>query len=128
MSLASSEAPIFPRTTASPEAKSLSNAAENAIIPGLELCSFPMHKVSTSEVADLPSQDRCLEFTMMRTIGYGVIGLGFFGEKHAETAAALPNVDLRGVCTRNDQRRRLIKRRLKVPRDYRDYRELLADP
>ena len=65
---------------------------------------------------------------MMRTIGYGVIGLGFFGEKHAETAAALPNIDLRGVCTRNDQRRRLIKRRLNVPRDYRDYRELLADP
>ena len=30
----------------------------------------------------------------MRTIGYGVIGLGFFGEKHAEVAASLPNVEL----------------------------------
>lgn len=64
----------------------------------------------------------------MRTIGYGIIGLGFFGEKHAETAASLPNVELRAVCTRNDQRRRAIKRRLGVPRDYRDYHELLADP
>ena len=64
----------------------------------------------------------------MRTIGYGVIGLGFFGEKHAEVAAALPNARLHAICTRNDQRRRQIKRRLNVPRDYRDYHELLADP
>jgi len=64
----------------------------------------------------------------MRTIGYGVIGLGFFGEKHAEAAASLPQAELRAVCTRNDQRRRQIKRRLGVPKDYRDYRELLADP
>jgi UDP-N-acetylglucosamine 3-dehydrogenase len=64
----------------------------------------------------------------MRGIGYGVIGLGFFGEKHAEVAAALPNVELRAVCTRRDQRRRQIKRRLNVPRDYDDYHDLLADP
>lgn len=64
----------------------------------------------------------------IRTIGYGVIGLGFFGEKHAEAAASLPQAELRAVCTRNDQRRRQIKRRLCVPKDYRDYRELLADP
>lgn len=64
----------------------------------------------------------------MHTIGYGVIGLGFFGEKHAEVAAALPQVELRAVCTRRDQRRRAIKQRLGVPRDYRDYHDLLADP
>ena len=64
----------------------------------------------------------------MRTIGYGVIGLGFFGEKHAEVARSLPNVELRAVCTRNDRRRRQIKRRLEVDCDYRDYHELLADP
>jgi UDP-N-acetylglucosamine 3-dehydrogenase len=64
----------------------------------------------------------------MRTIGYGVIGLGFFGEKHAEVAACLPNVSLRAVCTRRPERRREIQARLKVPRSYADYRELLADP
>lgn len=64
----------------------------------------------------------------MRTIGYGVIGLGFFGEKHAETAACLPNVALQAVCTRNDHRRRQIKKRLQVPHDYADYHRLLADP
>jgi UDP-N-acetylglucosamine 3-dehydrogenase len=61
-------------------------------------------------------------------LGYGVIGLGFFGEKHAEVAASLPNVSLRAVCTRRDWRRRDIARRLAVPADYRDYADLLADP
>lgn len=64
----------------------------------------------------------------MRTIGYGIIGLGFFGEKHAEVAATLPGVELRAICTRRDDRRRQIKRRLGVPHDYADYRELLQDP
>src|SRR5207302_1450884 len=64
----------------------------------------------------------------MRTIGYGVIGLGFFGEKHAEVVASLPNVELRAVCTRRDDRRREIARRLGVPRSYADYHELPADP
>ncbi|MBY0526235.1 MAG: Gfo/Idh/MocA family oxidoreductase [Gemmataceae bacterium] len=66
--------------------------------------------------------------TVMRTIGYGVIGLGFFGEKHAEVAAALPDVELRALCTRQDDRRRQLKKRLGVARDYKDYHDLLADP
>jgi UDP-N-acetylglucosamine 3-dehydrogenase len=64
----------------------------------------------------------------MRTIGYGVIGLGFFGEKHAEVAACLPNVSLRAVCTRRDRRRKEIQSRLGVARAYADYHDLLADP
>jgi UDP-N-acetylglucosamine 3-dehydrogenase len=64
----------------------------------------------------------------MRTVGYGVIGLGFFGEKHAEVAACLPNVTLRAVCTRREQRRKEIQRRLGVPKEYADYHDLLADP
>src|SRR5262249_1585128 len=36
--------------------------------------------------------------------------------------------ELRAVCTRNDPRRRQIKRRLHVPHDYADYHDLLADP
>jgi UDP-N-acetylglucosamine 3-dehydrogenase len=64
----------------------------------------------------------------MKTIGYGVIGLGFFGEKHAETAAALPQVRLLGLASRQDQRRKHIQKRLGVPQSYRDYHDLLADP
>lgn len=64
----------------------------------------------------------------MSRVVYGVIGLGFFGEKHAEVLASLPGVELRWICTRNDARRRAIKRRLSVPRDCSDYRDMLADP
>jgi UDP-N-acetylglucosamine 3-dehydrogenase len=64
----------------------------------------------------------------MRKPGYGIIGLGFFGEKHAEVAAALPNVELRAVCTRRRDRLEQIRERLNVPRAYQDYHELLADP
>src|SRR5256885_613839 len=64
----------------------------------------------------------------MSPLRYGVIGLGWFGEKHAELAAQLPGVELRAVCTRDNKRRVQIKKRLGVPRDYADYRDLLADP
>lgn len=64
----------------------------------------------------------------MRTVSYGIIGLGFFGEKHAEVAARLPNVSLRAVCTRRDRRRKEIQKRLGVPQSYADYHDLLADP
>src|SRR5438309_394783 len=64
----------------------------------------------------------------MRAVGYGVIGLGFFGEKHAEVVASLPQVELRAVCTRREERLQEVQYRLGVPRAYRDYHELLADP
>jgi UDP-N-acetylglucosamine 3-dehydrogenase len=64
----------------------------------------------------------------MRTIGYGVIGLGFFGEKHLQVATSLPNIEVLAVCTRRDQRRKELRKRFEVPRDYRDYNDLLADP
>src|SRR5688572_7520142 len=65
---------------------------------------------------------------LMRTVPYGVIGLGFFGEYHAQVAAALPNVELRALASRQDKRRKQLKQRFGAARDYRDYRELLADP
>lgn len=64
----------------------------------------------------------------MRTIGYGVIGLGFFGEKHAEAITSLPFADLRAICTRRPDRLQEVQRRLNVPGAYQDYNDLLADP
>ncbi len=75
-----------------------------------------------------PMASEAIEHLPMRTIPYGIIGLGFFGEKHAEVAAHLPNVELRAVCTRRPQRRKEIQRRLGVPHEYADYHDLLADP
>ncbi|MBI1913957.1 MAG: Gfo/Idh/MocA family oxidoreductase [Planctomycetes bacterium] len=61
----------------------------------------------------------------MRAVGYGVIGLGFFGEKHAAVVASLPQAELRAVCTRRAERLQEVQRRLGVPRAYQDYHELL---
>lgn len=64
----------------------------------------------------------------MRKVVCGVIGLGFFGEKHAEVLASLPHAELRAICTRNRPRRREIKDRLGIAEDFADYHDLLADP
>jgi UDP-N-acetylglucosamine 3-dehydrogenase len=64
----------------------------------------------------------------MDRLGYGIIGLGFFGEKHAEVAASLPTLDLRGVCTRRPTRLKEMQKRFNVARAYTDYHDMLADP
>ena len=63
----------------------------------------------------------------MNKIGYGVIGLGFFGEKHTEVLSDMPDVNLTAVCTRRPHRVKEIAERFNVPRTYTDYRELLTD-
>ena len=40
----------------------------------------------------------------MDKIKYAVIGLGWFGEKHCEAIAGLPNAELYALCTRNPER------------------------
>lgn len=57
-----------------------------------------------------------------------MIGLGWFGEKHCEAVAALPNAELAAVCTRTPDRLAEVAGRFGVRRSYTDYRELLADP
>ncbi len=64
----------------------------------------------------------------MGRVRWGVIGLGFFGEVHAETLAAMPEIELAALCTRRAERLAELADRLNVPRRYTDYRQLLADP
>lgn len=64
---------------------------------------------------------------MNRIIKYGVIGLGFFGEKHAEILSDMPGVELAAVCTRRPHRVKEIAERFKIPRTYTNYKDLLAD-
>ncbi len=61
-------------------------------------------------------------------VRWGVIGLGFFGEVHAEVLAAMPGIELAALCTRRPDRLAEVADRYNVPRRYTDYRELLADP
>lgn len=61
-------------------------------------------------------------------IRWGVLGLGFFGEVHADTLAGMPGIELAALCTRRKQRLDELADRYDVQRRYTDYRELLADP
>ncbi len=61
-------------------------------------------------------------------VRWGVIGLGWFGEVHADNLAEMPDIELAALCTRRPERLDEIGSRLGVKRRYTDYRELLADP
>jgi len=64
----------------------------------------------------------------MKRIKHGVIGLGWFGEKHCEALAAIPQAELHALCTRNAERRAEVAAKFGVARTFADYREMLADP
>jgi predicted dehydrogenase len=64
----------------------------------------------------------------MGKIRYAVIGLGWFGEKHCEALAGLPNVELYALCTRRPDRLDEVAARFAVRHTYTDYHELLANP
>ncbi|MBT3380360.1 MAG: Gfo/Idh/MocA family oxidoreductase [Lentisphaerae bacterium] len=64
----------------------------------------------------------------MDKLRVGIIGLGFFGEKHAEVFADMRGVELAAVCTRRDARRQEVADRFCVPANYADFHDLLADP
>jgi UDP-N-acetylglucosamine 3-dehydrogenase len=68
------------------------------------------------------------ETSSVRQLKCGVIGLGWFGEKHCEVLRDLPQADLHAVCTRRPERLREVAERFGVERAYTDYHDLLADP
>jgi len=65
---------------------------------------------------------------MTGKVRYGVIGLGWFGEKHCEALAGIPNVELYALCTRTEQRLKALGKQFGVERLYTDYHAMLADP
>jgi UDP-N-acetylglucosamine 3-dehydrogenase len=64
----------------------------------------------------------------MARIKYGVIGLGWFGEKHCEALAGIPNVELYALCTRTESRLKELAKTFGVRKAYTDYHQMLADP
>ena len=64
----------------------------------------------------------------MKTVKYGVIGLGWFGEKHLEALAAIPNVELHSLCTRNPARLAEVAAKFGVVKTFTDYTQMLTDP
>ena len=64
----------------------------------------------------------------MDKVRHAVIGLGWFGEKHCEALAAIPNVEIAAVCTRTPERLAEVADKFNVQKTYTDYHERLADP
>jgi len=63
-----------------------------------------------------------------KTVRWGVIGLGWFGEIHVQSLAGMPGIELAALCTRRPARLAEVADRFHVPRRYTNYRDLLADP
>jgi UDP-N-acetylglucosamine 3-dehydrogenase len=64
----------------------------------------------------------------MNKVKFGVLGLGWFGEKHCEALAAIPNVEIHSLCTRNPERLSEVAKRFGAKKTFTDYRAMLADP
>ena len=63
----------------------------------------------------------------MDRIGCRVIGLGWFGEHHADMLKELPQANLVAVCTRRPHRVKEVAEKYGVPKTYTDYHEMLED-
>jgi UDP-N-acetylglucosamine 3-dehydrogenase len=64
----------------------------------------------------------------VKKVKYGVIGLGWFGEKHCEALSGIPNVELYALCTRTKSRLKALAREFGVKKTFTSYLEMLADP
>ena len=64
----------------------------------------------------------------MSQMRIGIIGLGWFGEIHAETIIGVPNLKLSALCTRNPERLAQQGQKFGVEKLYTDYNDMLADP
>jgi len=64
----------------------------------------------------------------MDQVRFAVIGLGWFGEYHADVIASLPHAELYALCTRTKSRLAELARKFSVDHTYTDYHELLANP
>lgn len=63
----------------------------------------------------------------MEDIGYGVIGAGFFGEKHIETLSCMDGVKVLAVSRRDKDALKAMAEKYRIPKTYSDYREMLED-
>lgn len=62
------------------------------------------------------------------TVRWGVIGLGWFGEIHADTLADMAGIELAAFSTRRPDRLNELADKYHVSGRYTDYKDLLADP
>lgn len=63
----------------------------------------------------------------LEKIRWGVLGVGWFGEVHADALATAPGIELAALCTRRESRLNEIADRYGVKGRYTDYRRMLED-
>ncbi len=64
----------------------------------------------------------------MRVVRCGVVGLGWFGEKHLQVLSQLPNVKVTAICSRSRERAVELARKYGVETTYTDWSKIAADP
>jgi UDP-N-acetylglucosamine 3-dehydrogenase len=62
-----------------------------------------------------------------KAIRWGVIGLGWFGEVHADAVATAPSIELAAVCERREDRLNEIADRHGVAARYTNYQQMIDD-
>jgi len=63
----------------------------------------------------------------MKTVRVGVVGLGWFGEKHLQVLSQLPNVELTAVCSRSEARAKEVAKRYGVNKTFTDWEKVAKD-
>lgn len=64
----------------------------------------------------------------MSKIKVGVIGIGFFGEKHVDVLSKMRGVEVSAICTRRPDRLSEVAKIYNIPNVYTDYNEMLSNP
>jgi len=64
----------------------------------------------------------------MKTVKFGVVGLGWFGEKYVQILSKLPHVELTAVCSRRPQRAKEVAQRYGAKKYYTNWNDIAKDP
>src|SRR4051812_9586980 len=63
----------------------------------------------------------------MKKVKVGVIGAGAISNDHCGNVQNNPNAELAAIADLSDERRLGFKKRFNIPKDYADWKELVAD-
>lgn len=64
----------------------------------------------------------------MEAVRFGIVGLGWFGEKYVQVLSKLPHVKLVAVCSRRPQRAKEVAQRYGIKKYYTDWNGIAKDP
>src|SRR5882757_5123224 len=64
----------------------------------------------------------------MKTLRYGIVGLGFVGPHHVEAVRRLGFVEIIAAAGRDIEKTRHKAQQLHIPKTYASYEELVTDP